>query len=92
MSQLTVRLPPEDVRVVKELRRRGVEISELVRRALRQAYVSQGPGVQPEEAMALLQEIYQRHPEPRGEGTARPDVRDRRAFAAHIRAGLRSRK
>ena len=74
-----VRLTKEDERVVKGLRRAKVNVSELVRRALRQAANSTPrPGV---KRSAVLQEIISAFP-----GTdvfrARPVLNDRRAVAA----------
>ena len=84
---LNVRLSPEDERLAKALRERGVSLSEIVRRALRAAAESlQGAPVNPAEFEAEMLRLY---PTPKDAVRDRPDTLDRRAVREHVRAKLR---
>jgi len=84
---LNVRLTPEDERLAKALRDRGISLSEIVRRALRAAAESlQDAPVDPAELEAEMLRLY---PTPKGAGRGRPETLDRRAVREHIRAKLR---
>lgn len=84
---LNVRLTPEDELLAKRLRARGLSISEIVRRALREAAASaDNPRVEPAELEA---EMLRRYPTPAAGPAPRPDTRDRRAVREHIRSKLR---
>ncbi len=78
---LNVRLSGEDERVVRGLRRAKVNVSELVRRALREA-AAREHRVQPSRSV-LVKEIIDAIPGPVGK-TKRPPLDDRRAVAAFI--------
>ena len=84
---LNVRLTPEDELLAKRLRARGLSISEIVRRALREAAASTDNNrVEPAELEA---EMLRRYPTPAAGPTPRPDSLDRRAVREHIRSKLR---
>jgi hypothetical protein len=76
---LNVRLTKEEDRIVKGLRRAKVNVSELVRRALRQAAASKSKV----KRSAVLEEIIDTYPGP-GAPSSRPALDDRRALSAFI--------
>jgi hypothetical protein len=88
MALVNVRLDREDARRVAELRRAGVQISSIVRQAIRAEHEQRiGKRVGGRAAAALLARIYADHPDtpdvrPRGY-----DLGDRRA----VRAALQKR-
>jgi Arc/MetJ-type ribon-helix-helix transcriptional regulator len=84
MGLLNVRLSEEDARLVRELKRRGVSVSEVVRTAIRARAVE---GVVPEGTDAILDEMVKRFPE--AGPSARIDASDGRAVRRLIRAKLR---
>jgi hypothetical protein len=91
---LNVRLGPEESRMVAELRREGIQISGIVRQALRSAYIARrktgGGQRRPSDVMA---EIYAEHPDPPGLSRPRVDLRDRRSVRrAILKAMKRPRK
>ena len=84
---LNVRLSPEDELLAKRLRARGLSISDIVRRALREAAASAGDvRIEPAEMEA---EMLRRYPTPGAGPARRPDTLDRRAVREHIRTKLR---
>ena len=83
---LNVRLTSEEERAVRGLRRAKVNVSELVRRALREA-AAKGKKVKLRRSL-LVQEIIDANPGP-GAKTKRPALDDRRALSAFIQAKLR---
>lgn len=84
---LNVRLTEEDERLVKQLRDRGVSMSELVRQALRDAAGKvEQTAADPAELEAEMLRLY---PTPRGAKVTRPDARNRQAVRDHIRRKLR---
>ena len=91
MSLLNVRLTKADEEAVRILKRSQVEISAVVRAALRQEaekYRLRSAAV----TATLLAEIFEQYPEP---GRAAPrdlDVHDRRAFADAFREHLRTKQ
>jgi len=88
MSLLNVRLTKADEEAVRILKRSRVEISAVVRAALRQE-AEKYRARSAKFTAALLAEIFEQYPEP---GRAAPrdfDVHDRRAFADAFREHLR---
>lgn len=85
---LNVRLTKEEERAVRGLRRAKVNVSELVRRALREAAV--GEKTPKVKRSVLVEEIIAATPGPAGK-TKRPRVDDRHAVAAFIRTRLSRR-
>jgi Arc/MetJ-type ribon-helix-helix transcriptional regulator len=84
MGFLNVRLSDEDAHLVRELKKRGVSISDVVRAAIR---ASAAHAVVPEDTGAILKEMFHRFPE-----TAKPpalDATDRHAVRRLIRRKLR---
>ena len=86
---INVRLDSEDERIARELRRRGVSISDVVRRALR---AEAGRTATPQlDGSSLIAEMVAQFPTPaRARGRKRLDTTDRRAVQALIAARLRS--
>jgi hypothetical protein len=89
---VNVRLSDEDAAKVADLRRHGVELSEVVREAVRARHLAVRPPVRPRDVRAMLDAIYARHP--LGDGHDRPEVdtTDRRAMRHLIRKKLRARR
>jgi hypothetical protein len=90
---VNVRLSEEDAARVAELRREGVELSELVREAVRARHLTLRPPLRPRDVRGVLHAIYARHPlDDEGE-TPVVDVTDRAAVRSLIRSKLaRSRR
>lgn len=85
---LNVRLTSEEERAVRGLRRAKVNVSELVRRALRDAASGQKP--LKTKRSVLVEEIIAAVPAP-ARRTKRPKLDDRRAVSAFIRTRLTRR-
>ena len=93
MKLLNVRLGPEDARLAAELRKHGVELSGVVREAIRAAYsarVRTGEGRR--RASEIMAEIYAQIPDPPGLSLPRHDLRDRRRVRRAITARLKRRR
>lgn len=88
MRTLNVRLSAEDEEAMRVLRRAGVEVSAVVRAALR-TEAERLRGRTEQSARELLAKIYAEVPEPVAAPARRYDVHDRRAFAAAMRAHVR---
>lgn len=87
---LNVRLTPEDELLAKRLRARGLSISDIVRRALREAAASaEHTRIAPAELDA---EMRSRYPTPVARPAERPNTLDRHAIREHIRAKLRKKR
>ena len=93
MKLLNVRLNPEDSRIAAELRKHGVQLSGIVREAIRAAYTARkrrrGPRPRASEIMA---EIYAQIPDPPGLPKPGYNLRDRRSVRRAIRARVRQRR
>lgn len=79
---LNVRLGPEEERVVKGLRRAKVNVSALVRKAIREAAPRGGRRQSLADAVELLIAQYPGDDAPR---VRRPPLDDRHAMSRHIR-------
>jgi hypothetical protein len=91
MRLLSVRIAAEDERVIRSLRKQGVSIADVVRKALRDeaqrmAKVSAG------RCGDLLDEMLARFPRPSGTPAASVASTDRRAVRRLIRGKLRGRR
>lgn len=89
MKLLNVRLDADDTRRVSQLRQAGVEISRVVREAIRAEHgrrVGRRGQPRPAEVMGA---IYAAHPDPPGLPRRRYDMRDRRAARRAIARKLR---
>jgi hypothetical protein len=87
MSLLNVRLSEDDANLVRELRRRGVSISEVVRGAIR---ARAAEAVVPEDTDAILEEVFRRFPAVGSRHAV--DTTDRRALQRFIRRRLAKRR
>ena len=93
MKLLNVRLGPEDARLAAELRKHGVELSSVVREAIRTAYSARArKGKGRRRASEIMAEIYAQIPDPPGLALPRYDLRDRRRVRRAITARLRRRR
>jgi hypothetical protein len=80
-SAMNVRLSGEDLKIVQELKRHGVQLSEVVRKALRNELERIRSHV---DVPALVERIQQLHPTPPdAPQEAYPDTTDRRAMQAY---------
>jgi hypothetical protein len=88
---VNVRLDADDAGKVRALKERGVELSAIVRRAVRSEYARRVVTASAADIVKTMQEIYADHP-------AQPvaarsfDVHDRRALAAAMRRHVRPRR
>jgi hypothetical protein len=87
---VNVRLGADDAALVAALRQDGVELSSLVRDAIRQEYGRRRRRLRAGDVDALLAAIYARHPDPETSFASGPDVHDRRAFAEAVGRRVRS--
>ena len=91
MSLLNVRLTKADEAAVRILKRSRVEVSTVVREALRREADRHRPRTAA-STIELLAEIFEQFPEPDHVETRRLDPLDRRAVAKAVRARLRRRR
>lgn len=92
MKLVNVRLSDEDAMRVADLRQHGVELSEVVREAVRARHLALRPPLRRQDVRTALSGIYARHPlAPELEAPA-VDATDRRAVARHVRTKLRGRR
>lgn len=88
---INVRLEADDVARVRALKESGVELSAIVRHAVRSEYARRLASRTRAGVVRTLREIYAAHP---AEPTARRtfDVHDRQAFASAMRRHLKRRQ
>ena len=90
MKLLNVRLAPDDARMAAHLKQQGVQLSSVVRSAIRVAYDQHARRRQrPRRLSALMKEIYLEVPERGGPPRSRYDLRDRKSIRRVIVARLR---
>jgi hypothetical protein len=93
MRLLNVRLGPEDARIAAELRKEGIQLSRVVRDALRAAHSARGvSGRRRRRASDIMAEIYAQYPDPPRLGRRRVDLSDRRSLRRVIVAQLKRRQ
>ena len=93
MKLLKVRLAPDDARMAAHLKEQGVQLSSVVRDAIRVAYDQHARRRQrPQRLSALMQKIYLEVPDPGGQTRLGYDLRDRRSIRRVIVARLRRRR
>ncbi len=93
MALLNVRLDADDARRVAELRREGVQISRLVREAIRAEHEQRRRRRRTgRDAAALIAQIYADHPDTPDVRPRTYDLRDRRAVRQAVEARLRRRR
>jgi post-segregation antitoxin (ccd killing protein) len=91
MKLLNVRLNADDARLAAQLRDAGIEISRVVREAIRAEH-GRRAGRQRPRASELMAAIYAAHPDPPGLRPRRHDARDRRGARRVIVRKLRRRR
>src|SRR5580704_153014 len=90
---LNVRLSPDDARRAAELREEGVQISDVVREAIRAEYLRRRPGRPGNRRPSLIvKEILAALPDPAETPPRVVDPADRHAVRRHIAAKLRGRR
>ena len=90
---LNVRLAPEDARMAAHLKQEGVQLSTVVRDAIRVAYDQRVRlRVRPRRLSALMEEIYLAAPDRSGGRRPTYDLRDRGSVRRVIVARLRRRR
>jgi post-segregation antitoxin (ccd killing protein) len=93
MKLLNVRLDEDDARRAGELRKAGVQISRLVRDAIRAEHDERiGKRRKRKGARDIIARIYAEHPDPPGLPRRRFDLRDRRAVRRAIGPRLGRRR
>lgn len=90
MTTLNVRLGEDDARLVRELKRRGISISAVVRAALR-GEVQRSRQGEAMSANSLLAEMMNRFPTPESTASRQVNAADRRQVQRAIRERLRRR-
>jgi len=87
---LNVRLSPDDARRAAELREDGIQISDVVREAIRAEYLRRRPGKPGKRRPSLLvKEILAALPDPADMPIPAVDRTDRHAVRRHVAAKLR---
>ena len=86
---LNVRLDDEDANIARQLRARGVSISAVVRRALRNE--AKKLAAEPVDSSGLIDELLSRYPTPKGALPTRLSATDRKAVRERIADKLRRR-
>jgi Arc/MetJ-type ribon-helix-helix transcriptional regulator len=90
MKLINVRLDPDDERRADALRRIGITVSEVVRRAIRSEYDRRVPASQKKRrASEIIAEIHARYPVTGRR--PRVDLTDRRAVQRFIRAQIQKK-
>ena len=93
MKLLNVRLTPDDARRATHLKQQGIQLSRVVREAIRTAYDEHvGRRREPPRLSALIEEIYRAVPDPGQRRRPGYDLRDRRSVRRAIVARLRRRR
>lgn len=92
MKLVNVRLSEEDAAKVADLRRQGVELSEVVREAVRARHLALRPPLGPGDVRPMLEAIYARHPLDDEHERPEVDTTDRHAVRELIRRKLQRRR
>lgn len=92
MKLLNVRLEDDDARMAARLREEGIQLSTVVRAAIRAAYDQRARGRKgPRRLSAIMGEIYAAVPDGPRRVPLRYDLRDRKSVRRAILAQLRRR-
>ncbi len=86
---INVRLDPERLRKARRLREQGVTLSDVVREAIDARYEALRIAARPSDTIALVERLFERHPDPPGLPDRDYDVHDRRAARVAIERRLR---
>lgn len=93
MSLVNVRLSPDDARRAAALRKAGIQISDVVREAIRAEYL-RSCAAKPDKRRPsiIVKEILEALPDPADMPDREVDPSDRHAVRRHIAAKLRGRR
>ena len=92
-KSLNVRIDAEDARKIEALRGEGVEISDLVRKAIREEYKRRHPRPRtPADVEAMLRRLYEKYPPSPDEPPRTYDVHNAQEARAAIIAHLNRKK
>jgi hypothetical protein len=89
---VNVRLDEQHLRKARKLRDGGIPLSSLVRDAIDQEYERLVESSKPRDVQAVMQQIYERHPDPPGLPPREYNVHDRVAARNAVRRKLRNQK
>jgi hypothetical protein len=92
MKLVNVRLSDEDAALVADLRREGVELSTVVREAVRARHLALRAPIPRGGVRKMLNAIYERHPLDTEDERLAVDATDRHAVRAHVRSKLARRR
>ena len=93
MSLVNVRLSPDDARRAAALRKAGIQISDVVREAIRAEYLrSRAAKPDKRRPSLIVKEILEALPDPADMPDRAVDPSDRHAVRRHIAAKLRGRR
>jgi hypothetical protein len=88
---VNVRLSDDDAAKVADLRQHGVELSAVVREAIRARHLAVRPTLRPRDVRPMLEAIYARHPLDEDHDEPGVDTTDRRAMQQFIKTKLTRR-
>jgi len=89
---VNVRLDAERLSKARQLRERGISLSDVVREAIDERYAADCCVTPPTDAKALIADLFNRHPDPPGLSPRTYDVHDRDAARGAIRRALTRRR
>lgn len=89
---VNVRLDEDRLGKVRQLRARGVALSDIVREAIDERFEQARGPRKPGDVEVLMARIFERHPDPSGRPPVAYDVFDRREARGAIRRKLRRRR
>ena len=93
MSLINVRLSPDDARRAAALRKAGIQISDVVREAIRAEYLrTRSVQAGKRRPSLIMKEILASLPDPEDMPARSVDPTDRHAVRRHIAATLRDRR
>ena len=92
MSLLNVRVDPQLLAKARQLRKDGVNISELFRQTIESAYERRPKARKPRDVKAALDALYAKYPDPPDTPRRNFDLRDRAAVSQYIANRLRTKK
>jgi len=87
---VNVRLDPERIRKAQFLRERGVPLSDLLREAIDDRFAAHRQASAPPDVTAIIETLFERHPDPPDLPSRDYDVHDRRAASRAIGRKLRT--
>ncbi len=92
MSLINVRVDPQLLAKARQLRKDGVNISQLFRQTIESAYAHRPRKRKPRDVKAAIDAIYAKYPDPPNKKPRGFDLRDRAAVREYIVNRVRSKK